>query len=205
MNSSLATELLGASRAAILAVLLLRPEDEMHVREIARVTGISAGTLHRELRALTELGLLVRREAGRQVFYSADRSSPVYEELAGLMRKTAGLADALRASLTPLEGRIRAAFVYGSMASGKANAHSDVDVMVLGSAGFADVVKALHPAQATVRRTINPTVMTVAEFVRKRRARDGFVKSVASSPKIWLIGDENVFAELGKNRSAQAA
>lgn len=205
MSTSLATELFGASRAAILAVLLLRPEEEMHVREIARVAGISAGTLHRELRALTELGLLVRREAGRQVFYSADRSSPVYEELAGVLRKTAGLADALRAALTSLEGRIRAAFVYGSMASGKANVHSDVDVMVLGSVGFADVVKALHPAQATVRRAVNPTVMTVAEFVRKRRARDGFATSVAGSPKIWLIGDEDVFAEFGRNRPTQAA
>jgi len=203
--SSLAIQLLGASRATILAALLLRPEVEMHVREIARVTGISAGTLHRELRALAELGVLVRREAGRQVFYSADRSCPIYEELAGLLRKTLGLADVLRSALAPLAGRVRVAFVYGSMASGTASAQSDVDVMVLGDAGFTAVVKALHPAQAKVNRVINPTVMTVAEFVRKWRARDGFALSVANSQKIWLIGDDDVFAELGKNRAAKAA
>jgi DNA-binding transcriptional ArsR family regulator len=202
---SLAVQLLGASRAAILGSRLLRPEEHLHVRELARLTGISPGTLHRELRALTELGLLVRREVGRQVFYSADRSCPIFEELARVMRKTVGLADVLCSALAPLAGRIRLAFVYGSMAAGTAAAHSDVDVMVLGDAPFAAVVKALHPAQAAIRREINPTVMTAAEFQRKRRARDGFARSVAKSRKIWLIGDDEDFAKLGKDRSAQAA
>jgi predicted nucleotidyltransferase len=202
---SLAVQLLGASRAAILGALLVRPELQLHVRELARLTGISPGTLHRELRVLAELGVLTRREAGRQVFYSADRSCPVFEELAGLLRKTVGLADIVRAALAPLAGRIRLAFVYGSMAAGTAAPHSDVDVMVLGSVPFADVVKALHAAQATLGREINPTVMTTAEFLRKRRARDGFAVSVAKSRKIWLIGENNDLAELGKDRSAQAA
>ncbi|MCK6427587.1 MAG: helix-turn-helix domain-containing protein [Burkholderiaceae bacterium] len=202
---SLATQLLGASRAAILAALYLRPEESMHVREIARATGISPGTLHRELRALSDLGLLTRREVGRQVFYAADRSSPVFEEISGLLRKTAGLADVLRASLAPLADRLRAAFVYGSMAAGTAGPRSDIDIMAIGSADFADVVKALHPAQASLAREINPTVMTPAEFNARRRARDGFVQSVAKGPKIWLIGDDDDLAESRKDRPAQAA
>lgn len=203
--NDLASQLLGASRATILAALLLRPEEEMHLRELARLTGISPGTLHRELRALHGLGLLARREAGRQVFYSADRRCPIFEELAGLLRKTAGLADVLRNALEPLAGRIRAAFVFGSMAAGTAAAHSDVDVLVLGSVPFAEVVKALHPAQVALRREINPTVMNAAEFARKRCARDGFALSVARSSRIWLVGGDDDLAELGKDRAAQAA
>ncbi|MEW5881007.1 MAG: MarR family transcriptional regulator [Pseudomonadota bacterium] len=202
---SLATQLLGASRAAILAALYLRPEESMHVRELARVTGVSPGTLHRELRALADLGLLTRREVGRQVFYAANRSSPVFEEVSGLLRKTAGLADVLRASLAPLADRLRAAFVYGSMAAGTAGPRSDIDVMAIGSADFADVVKALHPAQASLAREINPTVMTPAEFNARRRARDGFVQSLVKGPKIWLIGDDDDLAESRKNRPTQAA
>jgi predicted nucleotidyltransferase len=204
-TSSLATELLGASRTAILSTLLLRPEDALHVRELARVTGISPGTLHRELRALSELGLLARRETGRQVFYSANRDAAVFNDLANFLRKTAGLADVLKVALAPLGDRIRNAFVYGSMASGSARMHSDVDVMVLGSAAFGEVVKALHPAQATIGREINPTVMSVAEFNRRRRERDGFVMSVLKAPKIWLIGDNDDFAKLGKDRSTKRA
>jgi DNA-binding transcriptional ArsR family regulator len=199
----LATELLGASRAAILAALYLRPEEGLHVRELARVTGISPGTLHRELRALATVGLLSRREVGHQVVYAADRDSPVFEEIAGLMRKTAGLAEVLRAALAPLADQLQVAFIYGSMAAGSAAASSDVDVMAIGDAGFAALVKALHPTQATLRREVNPTVMTAAEFAKRRRARDGFALSVLKGPKIWLIGGEDDLAEPRKKRAAQ--
>lgn len=188
---SLADQLLGSSRAAVLAVLLLRPDESLHVRELARLTGVSPGTLHRELRALTGLGLLQRRAVGRQVFYTANPSSPVFEDLASLLRKTAGLVDVLRSALAPLADRIERAFVYGSMASGQIHAHSDIDVMVIGDLGFAEVVLALAPAQESLRREINPTVLSAADFKRKRRQVDGFVAKVLKGSTLWLMGSND--------------
>ena len=69
--NSLSHHLLGQTRSAVLATLLLRPDAALHVRELARITGASPGSLHRELRALAELGLLLREEVGRQVHYRA--------------------------------------------------------------------------------------------------------------------------------------
>jgi predicted nucleotidyltransferase len=192
---STADELFGRSRAAVLESLLLRPDESTHVRELARATGISAGTLHRELRALEELGLLTRREVGRQVFYAANRAHPIFEDLASLLQKTGGYAATLRAALTPIARSIRAAFIYGSMASGDARPQSDIDVMVLGDVKFADVVRALAPAQRKLRREVNPTVMRLAEFARRRREKDGFVTTALRRPKVWLIGSAN---DLGK-------
>ncbi|MGH8160453.1 MAG: nucleotidyltransferase domain-containing protein [Rhodanobacter sp.] len=171
-----------------MSALLLRPDVSLHVRELARLTGTHAGSLHRELRVLAELGLLVREEVGRQVHYRANTSSPVFEELASLLRKTAGLADLLRDALVPLADRIRGAFVYGSMASGKTHPDSDVDVMVIGALGFAEVVLALQSAQETLRREVNPTVLSHEEFLERRAQRDGFVARVWKEPKLWLIG-----------------
>ena len=202
---SLASELLGSSRAAILATLLLRPEAELHARELARVTGVSIGTLLRELRTLLAMGLVKRREVGRQVFFSADPASPVYSELASLLRKTVGLGDRLREALAPLAKRMRMAFVYGSMAAGNAAPHSDVDVMVIGDVSFSDVTRALHPEQAALGREINPTVMSAMEFKSKRRKRDGFVQSVVKGPKIWLVGSEDEFAKPGKDQPTTSA
>jgi predicted nucleotidyltransferase len=127
------------------------------------------------------------------VFYSADRSCPVFEELAGFLRKTVGLVDVLRQALNPFSERIRAVFLYGSMASGQETAHSDVDVMVLGDLSFADAVRALAPTQALLRREVNPTVMKAAEFARKRKAKDGFVTAVLKAPRIWVMGDKDGF------------
>jgi predicted nucleotidyltransferase/DNA-binding transcriptional ArsR family regulator len=93
---SLAGQLLGDTRTAILVALLLRPDEPQHLRELARQTGVSPGTLHRELTALESLGVLSRNAVGRQVFFSANRACPVFEELAGLLRKTVGRGKASR-------------------------------------------------------------------------------------------------------------
>jgi len=199
---SLATHLLGSTRSAVLASVLLHPESALHVRELARITGASPGSLHRELRALTELGLLLREEIGRQVHYRANPACPIFEELAGLLRKTVGIADVLRAALTPLADQIAMAFVYGSVAAGREGPRSDMDVMVLGRVGFAPVVKALAPTQEALRREVNATVMKPGDFMRKRHAGDGFVASVIREPKLWLIGNEDDLAELAQDRPA---
>ncbi len=187
--NSLAHFLLGQTRSAVLGTLLLQPDKSLHVREIARLTGANAGSLHRELRKLAELGVLTRSQTGRQVNYRANTACPVYEELAGLLRKTSGMADVLRSALLPLTGQIDTAFVYGSMASGKTHAHSDVDVMIVGSLGFAEAVIALESAQQGLGREVNPTVFSCEEFDKRRHKNGDFVAMVMEQPKIWLIGD----------------
>lgn len=104
--------LFGAYRRQILGLLLLRPDETFYVREIARLTGVSAGSLHRELKLLTDAGLLLRTTAGNQVRYQADRTCPVFNELAGIFLKTAGLADVLRDVLAPLQKKISLALAH---------------------------------------------------------------------------------------------
>lgn len=183
--------LLGETRTAVLAALLLRPEKPLHVRELVRLTGASAGTIHRELQALVGHGVLRREAVGRQVFYQPDPTCPVLTELTGLLRKTAGLADVLARALAPLSDGIEMAFVYGSMAKGGVHAHSDVDLMVVGTVGFADVVIALESAATALRREINPTVLTRHRFDDKLAADNGFVASVWKGPKVWVMGDKD--------------
>jgi predicted nucleotidyltransferase len=194
--------LFGAYRRQILALLLLRPDESFYVREIARLTGVPAGSLHRELKLLTATGLLERSSSGNQVRYQVDRACPIHEELTGIFRKTVGLADVLREALSPLAARIRIALVFGSVAQGKERATSDVDVLVVGSASFAAVVKALDVASERLRREVNPVVMTKAEFSRKLAAGDRFVSRVARELKIFLLGDAGEFRELAENRAA---
>ena len=194
--------LFGAYRRRILALLLLRPDESFYVREIGRLTGVPAGSLHREVKLLYDAGLLLRSVAGNQVRYQVDRTCPIERELAGIFRKTAGLADVLREALTPLAGKIRLAFIYGSVAQGKERATSDVDVLVVGSASFAAVVEALSRAGERLRRAVNPVVITRAAFEAKLAGRDRFVARVAREPKIFLLGDAGEFAALAENRAA---
>ena len=194
--------LFGAYRRQLLALLLLRPDESFYVREIGRLTGVPAGSLHRELKLLSDAGLLLRSVTGNQVRYQVDRACPIQEELAGIFRKTAGLADVLREALAPIAGKIRLAFIFGSVAQGKERATSDVDVVVVGSASFAAVVEALSQAGERLRRDVNPVVMTKGAFEAKLTGGDRFVARVAREPKIYLLGDAGEFAELAENRAA---
>lgn len=187
--------LFGAYRRQILALLLLHPDESFYVREIARLTGVPAGSLHRELKLLGDAGLLQRSVSGNQVRYQVDRDNPIQEELAGIFRKTAGLADVLRDALAPLAGKIRLAFIFGSVAQGRERSNSDVDVLVVGSASFAAVVGALSPAGERLRRAVNPVVMTRAAFESKRAGADRFVARIVREPKIILIGDAGELAQ----------
>jgi predicted nucleotidyltransferase len=194
--------LFGAYRRRVLSLLLLRPEESFYVREIGRLTGVPAGPLHRELKALTEAGLLVRKASGNQVRYQASRNCPIYPELAGIFRKTAGLADVLRESLSPVAGEIALAFVFGSVAQGKEKPTSDVDLLVVGSVRFESVVEACHVARERLGREVNPVVMSRDAFRTKQRGRDRFISRVLKEPKIFVIGDAS---ELGKPTEDRAA
>jgi predicted nucleotidyltransferase len=179
-------------RRKVLGLLLMRPEQQIHLRELARVIGAAPGTLKKELDALCEAGLLRAERVGNQVRFCANTAHPVFPELQALIRKTIGLVDALRLSLAPLAGRIDAAFVFGSMASGTESAGSDIDLMVVGDAGFAEVVDATYEAQAALGREINPKVMSASEWQAKKAERNAFLQDVLNKPRIMLIGDADV-------------
>ena len=176
-------------RRKVLGLLLMRPDQQIHLRELARVIGAAPGTLKKELDALCGVGLLRAERVGNQVRFCANTAHPVFPELQVLIRKTIGLADALRLSLAPLAGRIDAAFIFGSMASGTESAGSDIDLMVVGDAGFAEIVDATYAAQATLGREINPKVMSASEWQAKKAERNAFLQDVLNKPRIMLIGD----------------
>jgi predicted nucleotidyltransferase len=202
LPADLASLLFGAYRREVLALLLLHPDASLHVREIARLTGKVPGTLLRELNQLADAGVLSRRPVGNQVHFQANPTCPIYDELRSILKKTSGLADVLRQALEPLGGKVKAAFVYGSMARGDERAGSDVDLMVVGEARLGEVVQALAPAHEVLRREINPNVYRTAEFSQKLAEAEPFLQRVMQDRKIYLIGGEDDFRKPASHRKA---
>ena len=187
--------LFGEYRERTLGLLLLNPDASYHVRELARLTGTSPGTLHKELTKLTSGGILQRKKVGNQVHYSANLSCPIFDELASILRKTSGLADVLANALIGLENKIELAFVFGSIARGDQQTNSDVDIMLIGSLSFSDAVQALHSTQAVLQREVNPVVYSQEEFERRIKNNDSFIKEVLGKPKLFIIGTENELSQ----------
>jgi predicted nucleotidyltransferase len=193
----------GSYRRQLLATLLLRPGERFHVRELGRMTGFSPGSIHRELKVLAESGLLRQTRVGNQVHYQSNPDCPIFEELASIFRKTAGLADLLQGALHELAETIDIAFVFGSMATGRQVPSSDVDVMVLGNVQLFDVVKALSSLSEVLGREINPVVMTTETFVVDLGKKKRFATNIMSEQKVFVIGSEREFAKLAQDQSAR--
>ena len=193
---TLSDTLFGRTRGAVLAVLYGHIGESYYLRQLARMTGIALGPVQRELRQPVDSGLVTKRIQGTQTLFTANESSPVFAEMRSVVAKTVGMHDVLLASLRPLEKKIDVAFVYGSVARAGETEKSDVDLMVVGTAGFADVVDRIADAQKTLNREINPTVYTAREFTSKLHGN--FLKTVLGGKKLFLIGDENDLRELGR-------
>lgn len=177
-------------RRKVLDLLLLQPDAQYHLREIARLTGTQPGTLARELAKLVAAGVLLKVPVGNQVHYRANRECPIFTELSSILRKTSGLAETLAAALLPLAEQVELAFVFGSMASGTARTDSDIDLLIIGELGFAEAVAALYPLQAQLAREINPKVYRHAEWQQLLAEQGAFIRNVLSKPRMLVLGTE---------------
>ena len=174
-------------KAAILALLFgLRPA-ELHLRELARQSNLSVGTVQQELRRLTRIGLVIARKDGNRVYYRANPSHPLHGELRSIVQKTDGLVGVLREALQ--DDNIHLAFVFGSVAGGEAGAESDIDLLVIGSLGLRRLAQLLSGVGEKVGRVINPHVLSPDEFRDRRRSHDPFMGAVLAGPKLFVKGN----------------
>lgn len=194
--TSLMDVLFPATRQRALAVLLSQPQSSYHLRELARMTESHAGTLGREMDKLTAVGLLLRVEQGNQVRYQANPSCPLFTDLAAIFRKTHGVVPALREALSPLDNGIALAWIFGSVAKGTETAGSDIDLLVLGDVGFADLVRTLHPLQESLQREINPVLYSTRELQARLQSGDAFARELLGKPKLLVKGDRDDIAKL---------
>lgn len=183
------------TRQGILAAMLVQPEKTWYVSELARRMGVPSSSLQRELQSLTDAGILKNHRQGRMVYFQANTGSPIFPDLRGLLLKTAGLVDVLADALEPLAGKLRVAFVYGSIASGQAQSDSDIDLLIVGKVSPEGLSLPLRRAREMLGREINSTVYTPTEFDRKRDAKDHFLSQVLTKPRLLVIGSND---ELGK-------
>ncbi len=179
------------TRQGILAATLIQPGKAWYASELARRMGVPSSSLQRELRDLTEAGILKAHRQGRMTYYQSDADSPLFSDLRGLLLKTAGLVDVLADALSPLIAKVQLAFVHGSIASGRERSDSDIDVIVVGTVTPADLALPLRHASKSLGREVNVTVYTPAEFLRKRSEKDHFLTRVLDKPKLFVIGNKN--------------
>jgi len=195
-NYSVLTALFPQVRQGVLAATLGQPDKWWYLSELAGRLGTSPSSLQRELSSLVASGILVHRREGTRAYFKAETQSPVFRDLQHLFEKTAGLAPILEHILKPFGNKIQSAFIYGSVARSRENAMSDVDVMVIGRAGLADLSPALRKAEARLGREVNVTAYSPEEFREKIKSGDHFLAAVLRGRKQFVKGGQSDVDEI---------
>ena len=196
--NGLAGALFSKVQLSVLGLLIGQPDRSFRISEIIRLVGSGSGAVQRELETLTAAGIFTVNSSGNQKLYRANRQSPIFEELYGLVLKTVGLLEPLKKALKPYQSKIEIAFVYGSIAKGTDIAKSDIDLMIIGEQiTYGDIFLALQNAEKTLQRPINPNLMTPDEWRQRRSNKSAFVTKILEQPKMFVLGTDNELQGIG--------
>ena len=180
-------------RAEIFRLLFSDEKFSIHLRDLQRQSGLSIGTIQKEIAHLKDLDLVIAERDGNRLYYTANSDHPIYKEICGLVEKTSGIAARLKEALSSIKG-IEYAFIFGSYAKGEEKSHSDLDLIVIGSVGLRTLSSVFKTLTEKTQREINPHVYSMKAWKEKLKKKDHFIKSVMADKKIFLIGDENVIS-----------
>jgi len=177
-------------RRDLLSLFFSNPSQRYYLRQLERLLGYSAGNIRRELLRFQKDNLFVTHRVGSLLYYSLDTKHPLFKELKAIVSKTVGVEGAVRKTLSSLKN-IRLAFIYGSFASGREKATSDIDLMIIGHPNISVLNEKIAELEKRLGREINPTIYSVQEYRAKKRVRSGFFEEVLAAPKIMLAGKED--------------
>ena len=190
-GSSIGDALFTKTQQRVLSLLFGKPAYTYYLNEIVRLANVGKGSVNRELTKLCAAGLLTVSKQGNQKHYQANTHSPIFNELKGIIQKTFGIVDVIKAALMPLLPRLVSAFIYGSIAQGTEHANSDIDLMLVGDdIRYTQLMELLASVEPELGRKINPTLYTVAEFTDRKIKHQPFITRVMEQPKLWLKGNE---------------
>lgn len=177
-------------QSKVLEWVVGQPSRWYHIQELIRLTSLASASLQREVKRLLDAGLVVEERIGNLRRIKANMDSPIFNDLANLVRKTIGGVPAISEALRPLAGQLQVALVFGSVAKGTEQVGSDVDVLLVsGTLQLNDALALLLPLEERLGRRIEVKLYTPKEF-RARRAETGsVVQRILAGPVELLYGD----------------
>ncbi|MHB1276065.1 MAG: archaellum operon transcriptional activator EarA family protein [Candidatus Humimicrobiaceae bacterium] len=178
-------------RRKILSYFFSNTEQELYLREIARLIDEDPGNLSKELSKLEKEQLFISRFRGNQKYYYLNKEYPLFNEIKSVVFKTTGVKGLIQNLVTNSNGVI-AAFIYGSYANNTENSYSDIDLcLIIDNNVFNDdaFVIEINKIEKTISRDIEYIYYSEVEWNQKVRSQESFILNLISQPKIILIGE----------------
>lgn len=153
-------------QAELLTRLLLHPDKEFTLSELAAHINVPLTTLQREAQRLSEVELIRSRKVGRTRLYSANPTHPATGPLTQLVMMSFGPTEVIAEEFA-IDG-VEQVVIFGSWAARYADQPGsppkDIDVLVIGSAGELEVFAAADQAQQRIGIEVNPVRATPQQW-----------------------------------------
>jgi predicted transcriptional regulator with HTH domain/predicted nucleotidyltransferase len=178
-------------RRKILAYFFSNIEQELYLREIARILDEDPGNLSKELSKLEKEHLFSFRLRGNQKYYSLNKEYPLFNEIKSVVFKTIGIEGLLR-DLVAHSAGVYVAFIYGSYANSTENTYSDIDLcLIIDNNIFNDdtFIAEINKIEKAILRDIEYIYYSEDEWNKKIKLQDSFILNLISQPKIVLAGE----------------
>ena len=182
--------LFGKTRAAVLREIYVNPDRRLSFNELVRRLKSGPGAISRELAKLATAGLISEHREGNQRFVSASTSSPLYAELKTLISKASGAPAFIREALSGLEDSIGLVVIFGSIAAATEHADSDLDVFVVGTAGYSVVTQRMYSIEKRLGRRVQTLYFDAGSAIDRASLRKPSTRSLLAGPKLFVLGDE---------------
>jgi len=177
------------TRAEFFRILFGLDSAEVHLREIERQSGLTIGTIRQEAEKLKRLSLILKRKDGNRSYYKANKKHPLYDLINKMVLRTFGVIGVLGKELKSFN--LDFAFIFGSVASGKSQLESDVDLFLIGNTSLRAVSSTVSQASLKIGKEINVHVMKPEEYRRRKLDGEHFVTRVLETPILMIIGKED--------------
>lgn len=188
--------LFGKTRAAVLRELYMNPDRRLSFNELVRRLKSGPGAISRELASLIAAGLVVEQREGHQRFLSAGTASPVFPELKNFIAKASGAPTFIRDALRGLEDQIDIAMIFGSVAKGTERADSDLDLFVIGTAGYSVVTERIYSIEDRLGRRVQTLYFDRDSPTDRASLKKSSTRAMLAGPKVFVLGDEEKLTTL---------
>jgi len=153
-------------QAELLMWLMLHPDQEYGVSDLAARLDVPLSTLHREVVRLDRARLITSRSLGRNRLVRANTAHPAAPALTQLLQVTFGPKSVVGEEFA-IHGAEQVV-IFGSWAARYAGQAGpppqDIDVLVVGKVDRSDLYDAADRAQARLGIEVNPVVRSVGQW-----------------------------------------
>ena len=170
----------------LLNYFFINPGQALYVNEISKTLKLDKRNLVKKIKELEKEGLLKSEKRGNLKFCSINKGYSLYDEYRKIVMKTLGFEGYLKKILKETKG-VKVSYIYGSYAKNKMDAHSDIDLLIVGSHDIISLQGKLGKLQKEIGREINSVDMDEGEFKRRLAKKDPFVVSILKQKNIKII------------------